>query len=158
MDTDVFIITIAVCQTVHSLSSKNIGLDGKGIQSVEQLSNSILTGCFILNMLSNGFIWRTFLKTRTSLLSHLLERFDYWKGNYIGKTIRNCRAEPRFAIPLMNVRDLVNNGLPRTITQRKYGITVFNKQLIFIIHHSNPLASFEKNRIKWRSTSQVSGR
>ena len=123
---------------------------------VSQFWLAVSKSAITLNVLSNVFSWRTFLKTRISLLSYVVEgcRFD-WKGNFIGKTITEPQSRTSFAIPLRNVRDRVTDGLPRTIIQRKHGIAVFNKQSIFVIHQSSNSASFEENRIKWRSTSQV---
>nr|KAI8766140.1 activating transcription factor 7-interacting protein 1 isoform X3 [Biomphalaria glabrata] len=40
--------------------------------------------------------------------------YDYWEDNYIGRLRRNRRATPRFPIALWNVRDRVQDNLPRT--------------------------------------------
>ena len=39
---------------------------------------------------------------------------DYWEENYVGRQRRNCRGNPRFPINLWNMRDRVNDSLPRT--------------------------------------------
>lgn len=40
--------------------------------------------------------------------------YEYWEENYVGKLIFNRRENPRFPIRLWNMRDRVNDGLPRT--------------------------------------------
>lgn len=39
---------------------------------------------------------------------------DYWEDNYVGRQRRNRRANPRFSLELWNMRDRVNDNLPRT--------------------------------------------
>lgn len=39
---------------------------------------------------------------------------DYWEDNYVGRRRRGRRGNPRFPINLWNMRDRLNDGLPRT--------------------------------------------
>lgn len=39
---------------------------------------------------------------------------DYWEDNYVGRQRRNRRANPRFPIQLWNMRDRLDDSLPRT--------------------------------------------
>jgi hypothetical protein len=39
---------------------------------------------------------------------------DYWEDNYIGRQRRGKRSQPRFNADIWNVRDRVQNNLPRT--------------------------------------------
>jgi hypothetical protein len=40
--------------------------------------------------------------------------YDYWEDTYVDRKRRNLRAPPRFCVECWNVRDRVENGLPRT--------------------------------------------
>ena len=39
---------------------------------------------------------------------------DYWEDNYVGRRRRGRRGNPRFPINLWNMRDRLNDSLPRT--------------------------------------------
>lgn len=46
--------------------------------------------------------------------SELTPLTDYWEDTYVGRQRRRRRANPRFALDLWNMRDRVNDNLPRT--------------------------------------------
>ena len=44
----------------------------------------------------------------------LIPVLDYWEDNFIGRRRRNRRAQPRFAATVWNVRERVEDSLPKT--------------------------------------------
>ena len=44
----------------------------------------------------------------------LIPVLDSWEDNFIGRRRRNRRAQPRFAATVWNVRERVEDGLPKT--------------------------------------------
>ena len=94
----------------RKIQEHGLGASYRDVEDIRQHAKMLLAVSFVL--LEN--VANAFGEPSEVCPDALIPVLDYWKDNFIGRQRRNRQAQPRFATTVWNVRERVEDSLPKT--------------------------------------------